>query len=264
MKILKQFSVSLLLASAIWPAVGFAQEPRDLRGLNGLNFYDELSPAEITEIMGFQPLSVYNPSAIVADISPLRVQIYADIANNTGGVASTGQRLRVFVDGIQKPDSTGSMLWKISSGRDGHLTSRGTFILDHRHPRHFSSLYNNAPMPYAQFFDGNIAVHETEAEGNLGFRASHGCIRLSHANAELLYKIVNDVLLDDCNRGGLSEKDCPLNYGAYDRNPSKNIGIVVYDSRIEGARVKVPTAPEPVPVEPMLNSPDILAPQEQN
>jgi hypothetical protein len=80
--------------------------------------------------------------------------------------------------------------WLISSGRRGHLTPRGAFRPIALYPMVHSSRYNNAPMPHSIFFYGQYAIHGTEAVGALGSAASHGCIRLSPANAATLYALV--------------------------------------------------------------------------
>jgi len=53
-----------------------------------------------------------------------------------------------------------------------------------------SAKYNNAPMPHSIFFYGQYAIHGTGAVGALGRPASHGCIRLSPANAATLFAMV--------------------------------------------------------------------------
>jgi hypothetical protein len=45
-------------------------------------------------------------------------------------------------------------------------------------------------MPHSIFFYGQYAIHGTTAVGNLGSPASHGCIRLSPANAATLFAMV--------------------------------------------------------------------------
>src|SRR5580698_2840697 len=77
--------------------------------------------------------------------------------------------------------------WPISSGKAGHLTPRGRYRPTRLFPIVYSSKYNNAPMPHSIFFYGQYAIHGTNAVGALGRPASHGCIRLSSANAALLY-----------------------------------------------------------------------------
>lgn len=73
----------------------------------------------------------------------------------------------------------------ISSGKTGHATPTGVFTILQKQIEHYSSKYNNAPMPYMQRLTwGGVALHA----GNLpGFPASHGCIRLPAAFAKLLY-----------------------------------------------------------------------------
>jgi lipoprotein-anchoring transpeptidase ErfK/SrfK len=55
---------------------------------------------------------------------------------------------------------------------------------------HYSSKYENAPMPHSVFFRGGYAIHGTPYIKRLGRRASHGCVRLHPANAARLYKLV--------------------------------------------------------------------------
>lgn len=73
----------------------------------------------------------------------------------------------------------------VSTGRNGHETPVGVFTVLQKRERHFSNLYDNAPMPFMQrlTWDG-VALHG----GHLpGYPASHGCIRLPHSFAALLF-----------------------------------------------------------------------------
>ena len=47
-------------------------------------------------------------------------------------------------------------------------------------------------MPHSIFFRGGYAIHGSNATGALGRPASHGCVRLSPANAARLYQIVQN------------------------------------------------------------------------
>jgi hypothetical protein len=80
--------------------------------------------------------------------------------------------------------------WPISSGRRGHLTPRGNFRPIALYPMVHSLKYDNAPMPHSIFFLSQYAIHATNAVGALGRPASHGCVRLSPANAATLYAMV--------------------------------------------------------------------------
>lgn len=73
----------------------------------------------------------------------------------------------------------------ISSGKPGYETPTGVYTILQKERKHYSNLYNNAPMPFMQrlTWDG-IAMHG----GNLpGHPASHGCIRLPQSFAEKLF-----------------------------------------------------------------------------
>src|ERR1700733_597542 len=80
--------------------------------------------------------------------------------------------------------------WPISSGKVGHLTPRGRFRPIALYPMVHSLKYDNAPMPHSIFFLSQYAIHATNAVGALGRPASHGCVRLSPANAATLYAMV--------------------------------------------------------------------------
>jgi hypothetical protein len=56
---------------------------------------------------------------------------------------------------------------------------------------HFSKEFDDAPMPHSIFFTKvGHAIHGTGSEGSLGSPVSHGCVRLSRANAATLYALV--------------------------------------------------------------------------
>jgi len=81
--------------------------------------------------------------------------------------------------------------WKVSSGAPGYATPPGTFKPGWMARSWYSRQYDNAPMPYSVFFNGGIAVHGTMHPGSLGRAASHGCVRLSVANAAVFYRLVS-------------------------------------------------------------------------
>ena len=79
--------------------------------------------------------------------------------------------------------------WKVSTARKGYVTPTGVWraYLASRH--HRSRKYDNAPMPYAIFFNGGYAVHATYDLKRLGRPASHGCIRLHPDNAAVFFSM---------------------------------------------------------------------------
>jgi hypothetical protein len=102
----------------------------------------------------------------------------------------------------------------ISSGRYGHLTTRGRFKITQKERNHYSNLYGKivdargntivadadsampvprggrfvpAPMRYFMRFNGAEGMHA----GYLpGYPASHGCVRLPEANAIAFFEAV--------------------------------------------------------------------------
>jgi lipoprotein-anchoring transpeptidase ErfK/SrfK len=127
--------------------------------------------------------------------------------------APMGQRMFIF-----ERDTNGQLVpyaeWRVSTGREQWeerngrrsftATPEGVFRLDpdRFHVEYYSRTYDNAPMPYAMFFDmrtrgypTGLAIHAAASASKiarLGRRDSGGCVRLSPKNAkELFYKIRN-------------------------------------------------------------------------
>ncbi|MFN4156313.1 MAG: L,D-transpeptidase [Paracoccaceae bacterium] len=81
--------------------------------------------------------------------------------------------------------------WPVSTARQGKITPTGEWNGAQWLSRnHRSSLYNNAPMPYAVFYHGNYAIHGTDQVKKLGRPASAGCVRLHTSNARILFNMV--------------------------------------------------------------------------
>lgn len=83
--------------------------------------------------------------------------------------------------------------WKVSTGRKGFETPPGQFRPDYLDEMHYSSKYEDAPMPFSVFFNDGIAVHATTETKHLGRPASHGCVRLDKANAETFFRAVAEI-----------------------------------------------------------------------
>jgi lipoprotein-anchoring transpeptidase ErfK/SrfK len=105
-------------------------------------------------------------------------------ANVSVHIDISSQRMTVNVDGDYYAT------WKVSTGRRGYYTPRGSYRPYLLKRMHYSSKYENSPMPYSIFFRGGYAIHGTGYIKSLGRPASHGCIRLAPANAATLYGLV--------------------------------------------------------------------------
>ncbi|MFJ9337682.1 L,D-transpeptidase family protein [Streptomyces sp. NPDC101733] len=79
----------------------------------------------------------------------------------------------------------------IRTGRDEQETRPGWHEIYWRSKDHRSTLYDDAPMPYAQFFDGGQALH-----GRPGKLFEHGgsagCVNLTVADAERLWELLTE------------------------------------------------------------------------
>ncbi|XWN31180.1 MAG: L,D-transpeptidase [Devosia sp.] len=91
------------------------------------------------------------------------------------------QTVHVYRNGIEIGVST------CSTGKPGHETPTGVFLILQKDKHHHSSTYNNAPMPNMQRLTwGGVALHA----GHLpGYPASHGCVRLPRAFSEAIFGI---------------------------------------------------------------------------
>ncbi len=91
------------------------------------------------------------------------------------------QRAVLFRNGTPIGAST------LSSGKPGYETPTGVFTILQKRVEHYSSTYNNAPMPYMQRLTWKgVALHAGQLPG---YPASHGCIRLPKEFARLLYGV---------------------------------------------------------------------------
>lgn len=85
-------------------------------------------------------------------------------------VSKRDQRLRAW-QGSQLVLDT-----HVSTGKKGHTTPSGEFAASTRERIHYSSIYEDSPMPYAVQVNGNIFIHGFTSVPRRP--ASHGCIRM--------------------------------------------------------------------------------------
>jgi hypothetical protein len=113
------------------------------------------------------------------------IPIPAASADVSIAVNKTTQRMTVTIDGVERYS------WPVSTGTSGYSTPTGAFTSSRMARTHFSREWDNAPMPHSIFFtDAGHAIHGSRATARLGTPASHGCIRLSLANARVLFNLV--------------------------------------------------------------------------
>src|SRR4030081_116758 len=169
-------------------------------------------------------------------------------------VDKDAQRMTVAVDGVERYH------WPVSTGIPSYETPNGSFRTFRMEEDHFSKEFDDAPMPHAIFFTKiGHAIHGTESEGRLGTPASHGCVRLSRANATTLYALVEKegvlnttVTLTGSSPVAMARNTRPrTNTAIARRDPAQQ-----YDQQYSGAG-------EPVVITPQRLAPGQYAPQAQ-
>jgi hypothetical protein len=102
-------------------------------------------------------------------------------------VDKDNQQMTVVVDGVE------TYRWPVSSGLPSYETPNGSFRTFRMEEDHYSKEFDDAPMPHSIFFTKiGHAIHGTDSVNRLGSPASHGCVRLSRANATTLYALVQE------------------------------------------------------------------------
>ena len=163
-------------------------------------------------------------------------------------VDKNAQLMTVEVDGVQRYQ------WPVSTGNPSHETPNGSFRTFRMEEDHYSKEFDDAPMPHSIFFTKvGHAIHGTDSEGKLGTPVSHGCVRLSRANASTLYALVekDGVLNTTVTLTGSSQV-------ALARNPRVRPNTAVarrdppqpYAPQYDAAGSPVMLAPQPVVPEP--------------
>ena len=113
--------------------------------------------------------------------------LWRDVAADAGDervVISLGDQLAYLYRGDEL-----MAVASVSSGKPGRDTPAGVFNIMNKETMHRSKKYNDAAMPYAQFFtDYGVALH---AGPNPGHAASHGCVRLPTAFAKKLFTVTD-------------------------------------------------------------------------
>jgi lipoprotein-anchoring transpeptidase ErfK/SrfK len=91
------------------------------------------------------------------------------------------QRATVYRNGVRIGVTT------VSTGKPGHATPTGVFMVLQKDKNHHSKTYNNAAMPYTErlTWDG-VALH---AGGLPGYPSSHGCVHLPSEFARQLFEV---------------------------------------------------------------------------
>jgi lipoprotein-anchoring transpeptidase ErfK/SrfK len=99
----------------------------------------------------------------------------------------TGKRIDVYLHAqvaFLDDGAKVTRIIKVSTGASGYATPPGLFKIYRKHPRDWSYPYK-VWLPYASYFNGGIAFHESPDVP--AYAASHGCVRVPRDDAPLVY-----------------------------------------------------------------------------
>jgi hypothetical protein len=164
-------------------------------------------------------------------------------------VDKDNQQMTVAIDGVER------YRWPVSTGIPSYETPNGSFRTFRMEEDHYSKEFDDAPMPHSIFFTKiGHAIHGTDSVSRLGSPASHGCVRLSRANAATLYALVQEqgVLNTTVTLTGSSQV-------ALARNPRGRANTAVARRDYEQQQQQYENAGDPVVITPQAR----YAPQPQ-
>ncbi|KNB54125.1 L,D-transpeptidase [Streptomyces caatingaensis] len=157
------------------------------------------SPADCAAIAAFQRRAGVRPADGFANLATYRAVVLARARPNPNAAGAcpvpTPARKVACVDlGRQ-------LMWvqygravrfgpvAVRTGRLGEETRTGWHTVYRKHIDHLSTLYANAPMPYAQFFSGGQAFHGRPGELYDG-AGSAGCVTMGVPDAKALWGVL--------------------------------------------------------------------------
>jgi L,D-transpeptidase catalytic domain len=157
------------------------------------------------------------------------------------------QMMTVAVDGVARYH------WPVSTGIPSRETPNGSFRTFRMEEDHYSKEFDDAPMPHSIFFTKiGHAIHGTDSEGKLGTPASHGCVRLSKANASTLYALVQEqgvlnttVTLTGSSQIALARNPRRANAAVARRDPAQQDDQQYQDDRQYSAGEPMQLTPQP-------------------
>jgi lipoprotein-anchoring transpeptidase ErfK/SrfK len=126
------------------------------------------------------------------DVPPPTEKLASPGANKVYAVVDLSDQDLTVVRGLEDGDATEQHQFTVSTGIDRKRTPTGHFYPDFLSPDHVSSIYH-VPMPWSVFFNGNIAIHGDPDTRLLGTPASNGCVRVAPDEAEIFYRMVEEV-----------------------------------------------------------------------
>ncbi|MFF3673268.1 L,D-transpeptidase family protein [Streptomyces sp. NPDC002120] len=179
-------------------AAGTGPYQRELEGHLGRPVDGVQSPADCAAVRAFQRANGVDPADGYAGLATYRTMLVVTARPdpNAAGDCPVREHRVTCVDmdrqllWVQRGSRVVLPPVPIRTGRDYEETRPGWHEVYWRSKDHVSTLYD-APMPYAQFFDGGQALHGTP-DSLYGSSGSAGCVNLTEPDAERLWDLLTE------------------------------------------------------------------------
>jgi L,D-transpeptidase catalytic domain len=167
------------------------QDILEMKGLNGSE-----SSQENSRIQGFNPANSIGKLIIrIHKSSNVKIAEYLEVFRQGPKSPADLTAVNLFDGGKSNRAlvSTATGRFKCRGGGPC-VTPSGNFSIDTLETMHYSSRFNNSPMPHSMFFIASvgIAIHGIPKSEwkDLGKQASHGCVRIHPTNAKILFTLI--------------------------------------------------------------------------
>ncbi|CAM5397756.1 murein L,D-transpeptidase [Streptomyces spiroverticillatus] len=169
---------------------------RQLEKRLGLPVDGRMSQADCVAIRKVQRDLKLTPANGFPDLKTYRYTLVYDASRNP----NAGKRCPVRTYRVTCVDLSRQILWvqkgtkvvfrpvPVRSGRPGLETRTGWQRIYRKNRTFFSTVYDGAPMPFSQFFNGGQALHGTYKD--LFESGSGGCVNMYVKDAERLYRLL--------------------------------------------------------------------------
>jgi L,D-transpeptidase catalytic domain/Sporulation and spore germination/Putative peptidoglycan binding domain len=144
--------------------------------------YGPWTTSAVLAFQGWEKLSPRDGIAGPKTVERLRT------AKRPSSGPGTGKRILVYLDAQVALLVNGSdvlRVVKVSTGAPGYATPAGSFRIYRKALKDWSYPYS-VWLPYASYFNGGIAFHESPEVP--AYAASHGCVRIPRDDAPLVYE----------------------------------------------------------------------------
>ncbi|MCW5947489.1 MAG: L,D-transpeptidase family protein [Fimbriimonadales bacterium] len=131
---------------------------------------DSTTAIPVEDLKHFGAAVGWDPATQTSTVHEAGIELVVRVRPKRAEVNIADQKLRAW-QGDRLVMET-----NVSTGRSGYRTPTGEFSAVRKARMHYSSLYNNSPMPWSVQIRGHIFIHGYSSVPS--YPASHGCIRV--------------------------------------------------------------------------------------